>query len=101
MTSGVAPTRTSKLSPLRSLESASSIVSNVVNCTLHLYFLAKALTQAWLMYAVQMKTWRVASRSCASPGLIAVLPAKIGHCTGLFGPGSGRGPAPGWFDAHP
>ena len=53
-TSGVAPTSTSKVSPLRSLDSASFIVLNVVSCTLHLYFLAKVFTTSWLMYASQM-----------------------------------------------
>jgi len=50
----VAPTSTSKVSPLRSLDSASFIVLNVVICALHLYFLAKAFTTSWLMYASQM-----------------------------------------------
>ena len=43
MTSTVTPMKTSKVSfeSLRSLEIASSIVLNVVTCTLQLYFLAK------------------------------------------------------------
>ena len=46
----MAPIRMSKGSlAVRSLDSASFIVLNVVTCTLHLYFLAKLLTTAWLM----------------------------------------------------
>ncbi len=48
-TSTVAPTSTSYDRPLRSLDSASFIVLNVVICTLHLNFLAKELTTSWLM----------------------------------------------------
>ena len=42
------PMNTSNDSPLRSLDMASFIVLNVVTTTLHLYFLAKWFTHAWL-----------------------------------------------------
>ena len=48
-TSTVTPMNTSNDSPLRSLAMASFMVLNVVTWTLQLYFLAKCLTQAWLM----------------------------------------------------
>jgi len=54
-TSIVTPMNTSKFTwPLWILASASSIVLNVETWTLQLYFFAKLLTTAWLMYATQL-----------------------------------------------
>jgi hypothetical protein len=46
--------KTSKVSPLRSLASASFMVLNVVSWTLHLYFLAKLSRPDWFTYATQL-----------------------------------------------
>src|ERR1700750_2685991 len=92
--STVAPTSTSELTPLRSLDRASFMVLSVVIWTLHLYFLAKLLTTSWLMYATHVYTCRVASFSVSRLLAMAALSGGRGQVTGWLGRGSGTAPEP-------